>query len=103
MGQNLRAAAAEYEPSKIGNVADLARVSLDEVDIETKTYSEGEKAFTINVIVVDGVDYRFPVSVLGQLQALMNDESVPAFEYFRVLKTGSTMQDTKYSVSPFFD
>ena len=103
MAKSLRAAAAEYEPSKIGNVADLMSVSLDEVEIETKTYGDGEKAFTIDVIVVDGVDYRFPVSVLGQLQALMNDEKVADFENFRVVKTGTGINGTKYSVSPFFD
>ena len=102
MSKTIGMAATEYEASKIMNIADLARVSVSD-EIETKTYGSGENEFTVNVIVVDKVDYRVPVSVLGQLQALTLKDDVAPFEFFRVLKVGSTMQDTKYTVVPLYD
>lgn len=102
MSRTIGQAADEYTPAKIGNIAELARVATSDV-VETKTYGEGAGAFTIDVIVVDGVDYRVPVSVLGQLKVLTLAEDVKPFEYFRVLKVGTTIQDTKYTVIPLYD
>ena len=95
-------AASEYEPSKIGNIQDLPRVSVDAV-IVTKTYGKGEDAFTIDVIIEDGIDHRVPVSVLGQIQALVESEDIEPFKFFKVLKVGTKMEDTKYTVVPLYD
>jgi hypothetical protein len=102
MSRTIGQAADEYEPSKIMNIKDLARVSIDAV-IETKTYGEDADAFTIDVITVDEVDYRVPVSVLGLLQAMVGNEDIKPFKFFKVLRTGETMQDTKYSIVPLYD
>ena len=102
LNKTIGMAAYEYEASKIMNIADLARISVNDV-IETKTYGKGEDEFTIDVIVVDKVDHRVPVSVVAQLQALGLKEDVEPFEFFRVLKVGSTIQDTKYTVVPLYD
>lgn len=103
MAKSLRHAAEEYEPTKVGNIAKLSRIALDEVELETKTYGTGDNAFTINVITVGDEDYRIPVSVIAQLRSLMVDEDVPDFTHFNVIKTGTTMKDTKYTVIPLTD
>lgn len=103
MARSLRVAAEQYEPQKVGNIAELARVSLDEVDLVTKTYGDGDNAFTIDVITIDGDDYRVPVSVVAQIQSLVQNKDIPDFNYFNVLKTGTTMKDTKYTVIPLTD
>ena len=102
MSRTIGDAAALYEPSRIANIKDLARISVDAV-IETKTYGEGEDAFTIDVITVDEVDHRVPVSVLGQLQALALSKDIEPFKFFKVLRVGTTIQDTKYTVVPLYD
>lgn len=102
MSRTIGQAASEYESKKIGNIVDLSRVSVDDI-IESKTYGEGSGAFTINVIVVDDVDYRVPVSVLGLLQAMEATEDIKPFKFFKVLRTGTAMEDTKYSIVPLYD
>ena len=79
MAKSLRHAAEEYEPTKVGLISDLERISVDE-DIETKTFGEGgENAFTIDVIARGGDYYRVPVSVVAQVSAHL--EKKP-FDFF---------------------
>ena len=94
--RSLKDNAVAYVPRRVGNIADLERISVD-ILVERKTYGTDEDAFTIDVISVDEKDYRLPVSVIAQLHALMVVES---FEFFKVVKTGTTMKDTKYTVIP---
>lgn len=103
MENSLRAAAEQYEPSKVGNIADLSRIGIDEVGLERKTYGEGDNAFTIDVITVDGEDYRVPISVVAQIQSLIKNKDIPDFTHFNVMKAGTTMKDTKYTVIPLAD
>ena len=94
--RSLRDSAINYVPRRVGNIADLERISVD-IPVERKTYGAGNDAFTIDVVTVDEEDYRLPVSVVAQLQALM---AVESFEFFKVVKTGITMKETKYTVIP---
>ena len=100
MAKSLRMAADQYEPSKVRNIAELATIGIDEVELERKSYGEGGNAFTIDVITIRNEDYRVPVSVVAQIHSLLGDKDIPDFTHFKVLKTGTTMKDTKYTVVP---
>jgi len=89
--------AESYESPKTKNIADLELVSVDE-NIQERVYKEGEEdEFTLNVMVIDGEDYRVPDSVLKDLKALVEDN--PKLTHFKVLKSGSRMK-TSYTVVP---
>ena len=84
--------AEAYEPTQTKNVADLDKVSTD-AKIETRTFKEGtEDEFSIEVISVDGEDYRVPTSVVIQLKAIM--EKKPDLKFFSVSKSGEGLKTT---------
>ena len=94
--------AKEYNsPAKTKNIAELLIVStdLELVDDEFDAGKEGEvKIVKQKVIVVDGEQYRVPVSVIQQLKVILEDN--PALKKFKVKKTGTTKDDTRYTVIP---
>ncbi len=55
------------------------------------------KVFKYKVVVVDGVDYRVPNSVIGNLKAIL--EKKPDLKDFSVSKTGANLE-TRYTVIP---
>lgn len=97
----LKEFATQLAPSaaKTQNVAMLPRVPTN-AEIKTKTVpgKDGKDGFTFSYIVVDGVEYRVPQSVIAQLQVIL--KFAPQLEYFKVTKTGTTKDDTKYKVEP---
>ena len=98
--QTLDNAAMLYEKKTTLNIADLEEVPVN-VDVENKTYKEGTpEEFSILVAKVGDHEYRVPSSVLAQLQALLLDKRTKTMKKFKVLKTGHTMNDTKYTVIP---
>ena len=96
--------ALDYEPtSKTKNISDLQQVStdLDLVDDEFEFEKNGEtKTVKQKVVVVEGEQYRVPVSVITQLKVLLEDN--PTLKTIKVKKSGTTMDDTKYQVIPVF-
>ena len=100
----LNAFAKDFEPtSKTKNIADLKEVSteVDLVDDEfevTDKITKQPKTVKQNVIVVDGEKYRVPTSVIGQLKVVLEDN--PSCKKFKVKKSGTTMDDTRYQVIP---
>lgn len=93
-----------FEPtSKTKNIADLKEVSTDVelIDDEfeiTDKMTKQIKTVKQKVIVVDGEQYRVPNSVIGQLKVVLEDN--PNCKKFKVKKTGTTMDDTRYQVIP---
>lgn len=86
-----------YEPATTANIADLDKVSTAS-QIETKTFKEGtEDEFKIQVINVDGTDYRVPTAVIGSLKAILHEKA--DLKFFKVRKDGTGMQ-TRYTVIP---
>lgn len=96
--------AKDYEPAaKTKNIADLKEVPTDieliddEFEITDKATKQ-IKTVKQKVVVVDGEQYRIPNSVIGQLKVILEDN--PNCKKFKVKKTGTTMDDTRYQVIP---
>ncbi len=94
----LKEAAESYEPKTTKNISDAGVIPIDiEITSVERTASDGEK-FTMNVVEVDGEEYRMPTSVISQLKTLLEEK--PDMASFKVKRTGTTMQDTRYTVIP---
>ena len=98
-------AADNYEASaKTMNIADLDRVSIDLQIVEDSfefTKNDETKTVTQEVIVIDDIKYRIPVTVKQQLKVLMADN--PKLKFFKVKKTGTGKDDTRYQVIPLME
>ena len=94
----------DYEPQQTTkNIADLEKVSTDlellDDDYEFTDKKTGEtKTVKQKVICIDGENYRVPVTVIQQLKVILEDS--PNLNFFKVKKTGSTKDDTRYTVIP---
>ncbi|MBU1235069.1 MAG: hypothetical protein KKC77_19450 [Proteobacteria bacterium] len=93
-----------YEPAaKTKNIADLKEVSTgleledDEFEITDKNTKQ-PKTVKQKVITVDGEKYRVPNSVIQQLKVILEDN--PECKKFKVKKSGTTIDDTRYQVIP---
>ena len=95
--KTLKSEAIAYESRSVGNIADLPKVSTELVIEEREGTNEEGKTFSYKVIIIDGQEYRVPVSVLKSLKAILQDN--PNLKYFKVKKTGSGM-NTEYIVIP---
>jgi hypothetical protein len=93
-----------YEPAATTkNIADLTEVSTDldlqddEFEFEDKKTGD-TKTVKQKVIVLNEEKYRVPVSVIQQLKVLFEDN--PNLKRFKVKRSGSTKDDTRYQVIP---
>ena len=99
--------AKDYEPQQsTKNIADLEKVSVDlelvDDDFEFIDKKTGlPKVVVQKVIVMDQEKYRVPVTVIQQLKVLLEDN--PKMQYFKVKKSGSTKDDTRYQVIPILE
>lgn len=84
-------------------ISDLKEVNVD-MDLKDDEYSfkdkvtKEDKKIIQKVITVDGVDYRVPTTVIQQLKVLLTDN--PNIKKFKVIRSGTTKDDTKYLVIP---
>ncbi len=94
--------AKDYEPTaKTKNIADLEKVSTDlELVDDEFEFTKGDETKTVKqkVIIVDDESYRVPVTVIQQLKVLIEDNK--NLKFFKVKKSGSTKDDTRYQVIP---
>ena len=101
---NISEYAKDYVPTaKTRNITELQSVdtNLELIDDEFEFEKDGEtKIIQQKVIVVDGEQYRVPVSCIQQLKAQL--EANPNMKKFKVTSTGSGM-DTKYTVIPLME
>ena len=97
----LKEEAEKYEPKQTHNIAELDRVSvnLEVQDDEFEFIAEdgNPKVVKQKVLVIDGLNYRVPNSVLTQLKVLLEDN--PNLEFFKVKRTGQGL-NTDYTAIP---
>jgi len=90
-------------PTKTKNIADLPEVSTDleleddEYEFTDKTTNQS-KSIKQKVINLNGESYRVPTSVIQQLKVILEDN--PNLKKFKVRRSGSTKDDTRYQVIP---
>lgn len=93
--RTLREESVAYEPKKTLNIADLDRVNLSwNMEDRIGTDSEG-KEFEYKVLIVNGIEYRVPNSVLEEIKKMLDLK--PDLRFVKVEKSGSGL-GTKYSV-----
>jgi len=78
--------------AKVNNIADLQSVSTD---LQVKEETEAE--FPYKYVIVDGLKYKVPTSVLASLRAILEENK--DLKKFKVKKTGEGME-TRYTVIP---
>jgi hypothetical protein len=102
---NLKDTAKEHVPtSSTMNIADLEFVKTDVELIDDEFEFEKNGVMTKvsqKVILIDDVKYRVPVSVISQLKVFLEDN--PNLAKFKVKKTGTTKDDTRYTVIPLME
>lgn len=90
--------AKNYEQQTTKNISDLKEVDVN-LQLEDREGVDGKGTpFKYKVIVVEGIDYRVPSSVLGNLKAILVKK--PDLKKFSVAKQGTTKDDTRYTVIP---
>jgi len=96
---SLKDEAIQYEPKVTKNIAELNKIPVNielfKQDVEA---TEKTEAFSYEYIVVNEEHYRCPVSVKKQLKVQL--EANPDLKFFSVSKTGSTKDNTVYTVIP---
>lgn len=91
------------QPKATKNIADLSEVSTD-LELEDDEYEYLDKPTGKPVVVKQKViclnkeKYRVPVSVIQQLKIILEDN--PNLKKFKVKRSGSTKDDTRYQVIP---
>lgn len=95
---SIREEALAYEPKQIKNIADLEKVPVNLV-LENKTFKEGSPdEYKQWITTVNGVMYKMPPIVLGQLKDQLLEN--PDLKFFKVKKRGEGQQNTRYTVIP---
>jgi len=94
----LREAAERHEQKVTKNIVDLECLDINaEVQPRESTDKAG-KLYKYNVTVIDGIEYRIPGSVLGQIKELL--KKLPNTQFITVTKAGTGLA-TRYNVMPF--
>ena len=93
----IKEAALNYKSKQTLNIADLPEVSVEAQTVERTGINTDGKEFSYEVIEVNGNDYRVPGSVIGQIQAILQENK--NLKTFKVKKTGTGLA-TQYTVIP---
>ena len=91
----LKEAAEEYTPQQVKNIAELEFVDLS-VNFEKVTREKADgTTYDLNLIRVDGEEYRVPNSVLDEINAILIAN--PNSKRVKVVKKGEGLK-TSYKV-----
>ena len=95
--------AKDYKSTTTKNIADLDKVStkleLTEDSFDIKDDVTGQmKTIKQQVVIINDEKFRVPVSVIQQLQILLVDNK--ELQFFKVKKTGTNKDNTKYQCIP---
>ena len=97
----IREEAIAYEPKQTLNIADLDKVSIDELTLlqsEEKPGKDGNP-FTYKYFVLDEKEYRVPITVIEEIQKMLKLK--PELKFVKVIKTGTGQYNTKYAVEEY--
>jgi len=87
-----------YTGSAMKNISELESVEVTNAVItEDRSRADGSK-YTAQYIVINGDEYRIPSSVLSSLKEILKVK--PKLKTFRVMRKGTTKEDTKYTIVP---
>jgi len=88
--------------TKIVSDLDSVPTDIDLLDDEFEFEKDGvTKTVKQKIIVIDGDQYRVPVSVISQLKVVLEDN--PNLKKFKVKRTGTGKDDTRYQVIPLME
>lgn len=93
--------AKTFESKTTKNIAELPEVSTElELEDDEFEWTKDGKTKTVKqkVVEINGEKYRVPVSVIQQLKVMIDDN--PNLKRFKVKKTGTSKDDTRYTVIP---
>jgi hypothetical protein len=95
----LKDEAMAYEPKlQTKNIADLDNFPVG-IEVKTETGNDGEgKPYSYKYVEIEGVKYRIPGVVLGDLKNILKKMSNAT--HFTVIKSGEG-KTTKYQTLPF--
>ena len=93
MGTIKDEALSPNQKSSVKNVADLEKVSV----LSAILY-EKDSPYPYSYIEDNGTRYRIAKSVIKNIGIILKNN--PKIEFFKVIKTGSTKDDTSYTVIP---
>jgi len=86
-----------FEPKQTKNIADLQEVPID-LELKTGAGIDGSgKEFSYKYIEIEGVEYRVPSKVIGDIKAILQKK--PTLKRIAVTKKGSGL-NTQYTVIP---
>ncbi len=94
---DIKSFAKDYEPQQMKNITNLEVVRADTEIKEENRKDQNNEEYHVMFVVVKGVEYRVPSSVVTQLKAVI--KAKPDLTTFKVTKTGEGM-GTKYQVIP---
>jgi hypothetical protein len=89
--------------NKTKNISELPEVST-ELEMEDDEYeytdavTKQTKVVKQKVVTLNGERYRVPVTVIQQLKVILKDNA--KITRFKVIKSGTTKDDTRYQVIP---
>jgi hypothetical protein len=93
--KTLKEESEAYEPKKTLNIADLDKVDLSWPMEDRKGTGSDGKDFEYKVLIVNSIEYRVPLSVLEEIQKMLDLK--PDLKFVKVEKSGSGL-GTKYAV-----
>lgn len=93
----LKEFASSYEggAKSVKNVSELEVVNISYPITEKKGTDSNGVAFTYHVVEFNHEDYRIPKSMIAALKE--NLKVRPDLENFKIIRTGTTKDDTKYT------
>ena len=90
--------AENYTSKAMKNISELESVEVNNAVLtDERTRSDGT-SYTAQYVVINGDEYRIPSSVLVNLKEILKVK--PKLKTFRVMRKGTTKEDTRYTIVP---
>jgi len=101
MNQTLKESATNYVAPTTKNISELEKIQIDIELLDGEGTDKDGKPFKYKYIVQNNEEYRVPLTVIGQIQAIL--KKMPNTKFITVTRQGTTKTDTRYQVMPFIN